>query len=425
MSSDWFKNRGFSDQKLALLASLLDEEGVRQAPALKPISRDRELPLSSAQMRLWLFDQLEPGSSAYNIPVRHDFTGHFDLAAFEHSLSEIVRRHEALRTYYLRVDGRPVQKIAPPELFRVPVLDLQDLPQTAREQELARLASAHARQPFDLGNAPLLRAQLLKLSPEEHVLLLNVHHIAFDWWSFGVFEKELAALYDAFSGGAKDVPLPDLPVQYVDFTAWQQEQLQDEVLQQQLDYWQDKLSGELSPLELPSDHPRPAIQTYRGSIVVSALSRKLTDAIKALSHREGVTLFATLLAAFKALLQRYTGEEDILVGVPIAGRNRPEAEELIGFFVNTLVMRTDLSGDPSFRQLLRRVHETALGAYAHQDLPFEKLVEVLNPPMQPLQLHGLEDRRTMLDSGTAKFDLTLYAIEEPSGLSFTCEYNSD
>ena len=444
MSSDWFKNRGFSDQKLALLASLLDEEGVRQAPALKRISRDGELPLSSAQMRLWLFDQLEPGSSAYNIPVRHDFTGHFDLAAFEHSLSEIVRRHEALRTYYLRVDGRPVQKIAPPELLRVPVLDLQDLPQTAREQEVARLASAHARQPFDLGNAPLLRAQLLKLSPEEHVLLLNVHHIAFDWWSFGVFEKELAALYGAFLRGEEPSLLPDLPLQYVDFTAWQQERLQGEILQEQLDYWHKKLSGELPPLELPTDRPRPAIQTYNGSFLCSALSKKLTEALKTLSQREGVTLFATLLAAFKVLLQRYTGEDDILVGAPIAARNRAEIEGLIGFFVNTMVLRTDLSGDPTFRQFLRRVQETTLGAYAHQDLPFEKLVEVLNPkrdssrspmfqvmlsmlntPMQPLHLSGLQHRRTMLDSGTSKFDLTLYAIEEPTGMSFTCEYNTD
>jgi amino acid adenylation domain-containing protein len=448
VSKESFIDRGFSEQKLALLASLLEQEGVAPLPALKPISRDLELPLSSAQMRLWLFDQLEPESAAYNIPVRHDFKGAFNLAAFERSLSEIVRRHEALRTCYLRIDGRPVQKIAAPDSIRVPVVDLQaklqGLPEAAREQELATLALAYARDPFDLGKAPLLRARLLRVAPDEHVLLLNVHHIAFDWWSFGVFEKELAALYDAFCGGAKDSPLPDLLVQYVDFTAWQQEQLQGEVLQHHLDYWQDKLSGELPPLELPTDNPRPAIHTYRGSIVVSALSRKLTDAIKALSHREGVTLFATLLAAFKALLQRYTREEDILVGVPIAGRNRPEAEELIGFFVNTLVMRTDLSGDPTFRQLLRRVHETALGAYAHQELPFEKLVEVLNPkrdssrsplfqvmlsmlntPMQPLQLHGLEDRRTMLDSGTSKFDLTLYAIEEPSGLSFTCEYNTD
>jgi amino acid adenylation domain-containing protein len=441
-------DRGFSEQKLALLASLLEEEGVAPPSALKRIPRDLELPLSSAQMRLWLFDQLEPESAAYNIPIRHDFKGPFNLAAFERSLTEIVRRHEALRTYYLRMDGRPVQKIAAPEPIRVAVVDLQTklqrLTEAACEQQLANLALEYAREPFDLGKAPLLRARLLKIAPDKNVLLLNVHHIAFDWWSCGVFERELAALYDAFSSGEKDSPLPDLPVQYVDFTAWQREQSRGEVLEQNVGYWQKKLSGELPPMELPTDQPRPAVQTYRGSIVSSTLSKKLTEAIKALSHREGVTLFATLLAGFKILLQRYTAEDDILVGVPIAGRNRPEAEGLIGFFVNTLVMRTDLSGDPTFRQLLRRVHETALGAYSHQDLPFERLVEVLNPkrdssrsplfqvmlsmlntPMQPLQLRGLEDRRTMLDSGTSKFDLTLYAIEEPSGLSFTCEYNTD
>jgi hypothetical protein len=369
-------DRGFSEQKLALLASLLEEEGLAPPPALKRIARDLELPLSSAQMRLWLFDQLEPESAAYNIPVRHDLKGPLNVEAFERSLTEIVRRHEALRTYYLRIDGRPVQKIASPESIRVPVFDLQaklqSLPEAAREQRLANLALEYAREPFDLGKAPLLRARLLRVAPDEHVLLLNVHHIAFDWWSFGVFERELAALYDAFSGGEKESPLPDLPLQYVDFAAWQQQQLQGEVLQQHLDYWKTKLSGELPPLELPTDQPRPAVQTYRGSIVVSALSKKLTEALKALSQREGVTLFATLLAAFKVLLQRYTGQDDILVGAPIAGRNRPEAEELIGFFVNTLVMRTDLSGDPAFRQLLRRVHDTALGALRASGSPLRK-----------------------------------------------------
>src|SRR5271155_3453395 len=216
MSEDRLKNRSFSAQKLALLASLLDEEGLRQAPSLQRISRDGELPLSSSQMRLWLFDQLEPGSSAYSIPVRHDFKGPFDIAAFERSLSEIVRRHEVLRTCYLRIDGRPVQKIVPPESFRLPVIDLQEsLPDAAREQEVASLASAFAKQPIELGNAPLLRASLLKLSPDEHVLLLSLHHIAYDWWSFGVFEKELAALYEAFRQGESS-PLPELLLQYID-----------------------------------------------------------------------------------------------------------------------------------------------------------------------------------------------------------------
>jgi amino acid adenylation domain-containing protein len=442
MNKDSFKSRGFSEQKLALLASMLEEEGVPQARSLEHTPREGELPLSSAQMRLWLFDQLEPASSAYNIPVQHEFKGHFDLVAFERSLCEIVRRHEALRTSYLTIDGRPVQRINPPELFRVPVVDLQGLPKAAREQEVARLASIDARQPFDLGSAPLMRAQLVKLAPDEHLLVLNFHHIAFDWWSVGVFEKELAALYDSFLRGEAS-PLPELPLQYVDFAAWQRQQQQGEILQEQLDYWQKKLSGTL-PLGLPTARPRPAIQTYNGSFLSSTLSGKLTESLKTLSQREGITVFTTLLAAFKILLQRYTGQDDILVGAPIAGRNSAEIEGLIGFFVNTLVMRTDLSGDPTFRQLLRRVQETTLGAYAHQDLPFEKLVEVLNPersashspmfqvmlsmlntPVQPLHLSGLQHRRILPPNGASKFDLTLFALEEPQGLSFICEYNTD
>ena len=238
-------------------------------------------------------------------------------------------------------------------------------------------------------------------------------------------------------------PLPELLLQYID-CAEQRPQLRSDNRQEDLAYWRKKLSGELPPLELPTDRPRPAVKTSSGSFVSLALSKRLTEALKTLSQREGVTLFATLLAAFNVLLHRYTGGEDILVGAPIAGRNRAEVEELIGFFVNTLVMRTDLSGDPTFLQLLRRVHETALGAFKHQDMPFEKLVEILNPkrdasrspmfqvmlsmlntPMQPLQLSGLQHRRTMLDSGTSKFELTLFALEESGELSLTCEYNTD
>ncbi|MFZ0538832.1 MAG: amino acid adenylation domain-containing protein, partial [Candidatus Sulfotelmatobacter sp.] len=444
MNKDSFKGRGFSEQKLALLASMLAEEGVPEAPSLKRIPRDGELPLSSAQMRLWLFDQLEPASSAYNIPVQYEFIGHFDVVAFERSLTEIVRRHEALRTSYLRVDGRPVQKINPPELFRIVVVDLQSLPKAAREREVTRLVSIDARQSYDLGNAPLLRARLLKLAYDEHVLLLNFHHIAFDWWSVGVFEKELAALYGSFLRGKETSPLPELPLQYVDFAAWQRRWLQGEILQEHLDYWQKKLSGTLPVLELPTEHPRPAVQTYNGSFSRSTLSGKLTESLKTLSQREGITLFTTLLAAFKVLLQRYTGQDDILVGAPIAGRNSAEIEGLIGFFVNTLVMRTDLSGDPTFRQLLQRVQETTVGAYAHQDLPFDKLVEVLNPernashnpmfqvmlsmlntPAQPMHLPGLQHRRILPPNGASKFDLTLFALEESGGLSFICEYNTD
>jgi aspartate racemase len=414
-----------------------------QPPTIVRVTRDGELPLSFAQLRLWLLDRLDPNTATYNVPSCFRLKGKFSLAAFEQSLTEIVRRHEALRTCFRAVEGRPVQQIAAPAPFHVSVVDLKGLPEPVREEEVARLALDGARQPFDLGKAPLMRATLFKLAAKEQVLLLNMHHIAFDGWSWGVFERELTALYKAFLNG-KPSPLPELSIQYADFAAWQREWLQAEVLHAQLDYWKEKLSGSLPVLDLPTDHPRPGLQTFNGSTVSSMLSPKLTQGLKTLSRREGVTLFVTLLAAFQVLLQRYTGQEDLLVGTPIANRNRAETEGLIGLFMNTLVMRSDLSGALTFRELLGRVQETALGAYAHQDLPFEKLVEELNPPrdlgrspifqvllsllntpMQPLELSGLELRRMKADSGTSKFDLSLYATEIPEGLRCAFEYNTD
>ncbi len=411
-------------------------------PPIDRTPRDKELPLSFAQMRLWLLDRLSPETATYIIQECFRLKGEFNLAAFEQSLTDIVRRHEALRTCFLTVDGRPVQKIAPPEPFQICVVDLQGLPEAA-QQEAARLALADARRPFDLSKAPLIRATLLKLAAEEQVLLLMMHHIVFDEWSFGVFERELSVLYKAFLRGQAS-PLPELPIQYADFAVWQREWLQGEVLQAQLDYWKEKLGGNLPVLELPMDRPRPGLLTHNGSIVTFLLSPDLAERLKTLSRLEGTTLFVTLLAAFKVLLLRYTGQEDLLVGTPIANRSRPEIEGLIGFFVNTLVMRSDLSGNPSFRELLKRVQETALGAYAHQDLPFEKLVQELNPerdlsrsqilqvlfsflntPTQPFELPGLEPIRIKSDNGTSKFDLSLYAIETPEGVSCTFEYNTD
>ena len=443
MSRYSFTTASVPEEKLVLLARLFEEEGIPPAPVMACIRRDSEFLLSSAQMRLWLFDQLEPGSPAYNIVVRYDLTGHLEVAALELSLNEIVRRHEVLRTSYLKVDGRPVQKIGVPEPLRIPVVDLQGLPEVAQEEETARVIALDAARPFDLGKPPLVRALLFRWELGKHVLMLNVHHIAFDWWSLGVFEQELVRFYNGSVRGEAS-PLPELPVQYVDFAAWQQELLQSDVLGPQLDYWKGRLSGALPVLELPTDRPRPPVQTYKGSSVSAVFSDRLTESLKILSHREGVTLFVTLLAAFKVLLHRYTGQDDMLVGAPIANRNRPETEGLIGFFVNTLVMRTDLSCDPTFRELLRRVQDTAVGAYANQDLPFEKLVEVLNPhrdtsrsplfqvmlsmlntPAQPLALHGLQHSRAWIDSGTSRFDLTLYVLEEAGGLTCTFEYNTD
>jgi len=415
----------------------------RLPPPIQPASRDRDLPLSFAQTRLWLLDRLEPDTAAYNIQSRFVLNGKLDLAAFDRGLTEILRRHEALRTYFAMAGGNPVQKIAPPEPLRATIIDVQSVPEPEREKEAARLALAEAKQPFDLSKAPLIRATLLKLAPEKHVLLLNIHHIASDEWSLGVFVKEFSALYKAFLQGQAS-PLPELPVQYADYAVWQRDWLQGEVLQSQLDYWKEKLKGSLPVLELPSDRPRPNIQTHNGSTVSSLLPRELADQLNALSRREGVTLFIALMAGFQVLLQRYTGQEDLLVGTPIANRSRVEIEGSIGFFVNTLVLRNDLSNDPTFLELMKRVQDAALGAYAHQDLPFEKLVQELNPdrdlsrspilqvlfsflntPMQPIDLPGLEAMQVQADGTASKYDLSLYAIETPHGVSCMFEYNTD
>lgn len=354
-----------------------------QPPVIKRLPRGGDLSVSFAQARLWLLNEFEPdGGIAYNVPLLFVLEGNLNLAILEQSLSEIVRRHEVLRAYFLAKDGQPVQKIAGAEPVKIAVVDLQALPEVARQKEADRITLSHARQPFDLRQAPLVRATLLTLFPEEQVLLVIVHHIVFDGWSIGVFERELSTLYNAYLAGTAP-PLPELPIQYVDFAAWQREWFQGEVLERQLRYWKEKLSGSLPVLELPADRPRPAVQTYNGSKLSFTISKELTEALKILSQREGVTLFVTLLAAFDVLLLRYSGQEDLLVGTPIANRNRAEIEELVGFFTNTLVLRSDLSNNPTFRELLRRVHETALGAYAHQDLPFEKLVEELNPHREP------------------------------------------
>jgi amino acid adenylation domain-containing protein len=414
-----------------------------EPPAIRRIPRDADLPLSFAQSRLWVLDQLEPGGIAYNIPSFFRFKGDFNHAVFEESLTELERRHEVLRTYYPSVDGRPVQKIATPGRVKIPLIDLQPLPQTARYKEALRLASVLATKPFVLGKVPLIRATLLKLAPDEHVLLLNIHHIIFDGWSASIFVRELSLLYQAFLDGQPS-PLPELPIQYVDFAKWQGDWLQGEVLRAQMDYWKKQLAGELPVLELPTDRSRPAVQTFNGANVRFAFPKLLTDAMATLSRKEGVTLFVTLLAAFNVLLLRYTGQEDILVGTPIANRNRAEIEGLIGFFANTLVMRTDLSGDPSFRTLLRRVHSTALDANAHQDVPFEKLVEELRPvrdlsrtpivqvmfsflnkPIPPFKLPGLDPTWMEFQDGAARFDLSLNLDETEQGLAGSWSYNTD
>ncbi|MBW4592776.1 MAG: amino acid adenylation domain-containing protein [Brasilonema angustatum HA4187-MV1] len=406
-------------------------------------SQQNPAPLSFAQERLWFLDQLQPAQSLYNEPYAFRLKGSLKLTALTHSLNEIVQRHEILRTNFTMVDGQPFQVIAPTLALALPIVDLQLLPEDELEAEVQRLTTDEQARPFDLANDPLVRVTLLQLDEAQYVLLFTMHHIVCDQWSFGVIIQEIVAFYKAFSKGQPS-PLPELPIQYADFAVWQRQWLQGEVREAQLSYWKQQLSSTPSILELPTDRPRPAVQTNRGAKQSLILSKSLTEALKILSQQEKATLFMTLLAAFGTLLYRYTGQDDILVGTTISGRNRSEIEELIGFFVNTLVMCTDLSGTPSFREILNRVREVALGAYANQDLPFEQLVEKLQPkrnlshtplfqvmfqlqntPTTTLELPSLTLSPLEFDKETAKFDLTLGMVEKEQGLIGTLTYNTD
>ena len=401
------------------------------------------LPTSFSQQRLWFFSQFEPGNPFYNMPAAVLLKGSLNVETLKRSFQETVRRHEALRTTFGTVDGKPVQVIHPTLNFALPVTDLRELPPAKREAEVQKLIAAAALQHFNLAKGPLLRANLLHLDSEEYILLLTLHHIVFDGWSIGVWLRELAALYEAFSTG-KPSPLAELPIQYADFAVWQREWLGGDRARIDLAYWKQQLEGAPPLLELPTDRPRPAVQTYRGAKHSFLLSKALTEALNSLSRQENVTLFMTLLAAFKTLLYRYTGQADIVVGAPIANRNRAELEELIGFFVNTLVLRTDLSDTPTFRELLARIREVTLEAYAHQDLPLEQLVEELQPqrdlsynplfqvsfvlqnaPLPIQHLPGMTLTVLEVDNQTSKFDLTVNLEEKPDGISANFEYSTD
>jgi amino acid adenylation domain-containing protein len=416
-----------------------------QAPPILPVPRDRNLPLSFAQERLWLVDRLEPNNTAYNMPAALRLVGSLNIAALEQSFNEIVRRHEVLRTTFTVVDGQPIQVIAPSLTLKIPLVDLQALPETEREAEVLRLAAQETQLPFDLAHGPMLRVTLVKLGLSEHVLLLTMHHIVFDAWSQGVFIQELAALYDAFDGGQPS-PLPELSIQYADFAHWQRQWLQGEVLENLLSYWQQQLAGAPTTLDLKKIAGESSRATLQQESTTQSfvLPANLSETLKTLSRQEGVTLFMTLLAAFQTLLYRYTNQDDIVVGTDIANRNQAELEPLIGFFINLLVLRTDLSGNPSFRALLGRVREVALGAYAHQDMPFAKLVEVLRPdrrssttplfqvlfvlentPMAALKLSDLTINVLDIDTGKAKFDLALFMEETEQGLVGHWKYNTD
>jgi amino acid adenylation domain-containing protein len=430
-----------TDRPLADLSP--QEKRALLAEQLSKRKKSRTFPTSFAQQRLWLVDQLEPGSAFYNVPVATRLKGPLDTQALERSLAEIVRRHEALRTTISVVEGEPVQVVAPSVEASLPVVDLRHLHEEAREVEAHRLAEEEARTPFDLAQGPLIRTTLLRIGEQDHMLLLTMHHIVSDGWSMQVFYEEMESLYNAYIAGQPS-PLPELPVQYADYAVWQREWLQGETLKAQLDYWKVQLAGAPPLLELPTDRPRPPAQTYGGGHETIHLPVSLARQLEALGRREGATLFMVLLAAFDTLLHRYTGQSDVVVGSPIAGRTRQEIEGLVGFFVNTLVLRTSFEGDPTFRETIRRVRETALGAYDHQDVPFERLVEELQPErslgrtpffqvMFVLQnaaisdpkLQGIESHTFIVDSGTAKFDLSLDMLNDEEGLHGVLEYNLD
>ena len=424
-------------------AALRDRPG-DGAPPLLPLPRDgRPLPLSFAQERLWFLSQLEAESALYSVPGALRLTGPLDVAALERTLEELVRRHESLRTTFVFRDGVPGQVVADATRPALPLDDLSALPPEEREAEARRRVNDEARRPFDLVRGPLFRARLLRLAPEEHVLVLVMHHVVSDGWSLGVLFREVGALYAALAAG-EEPRLPELPVQYADFAAWQRAWLGGGVLSGQLAYWRERLADAPAVLELPTDRPRRAVYRYVGAQETRLLPAALADRLRELSRREGATLFMTLLGAFQLLLTRYSGQEDLVVGTPIAGRTQAEVEGLIGFFINTLVLRTDLSGDPGFTELLARVRETTLGAYAHQDVPFERLVEELQPerslsytplfqvmfalqniPGLSFRLPGLTLDSVEVDTGTNKFDLTLFAQEIPEGIHLVLGHSSD
>ncbi len=432
-------------EKRALFEIMLREQGVDLSQIMiTPQDRETDVfPLSFSQQRLWFLDRLEPGSPLYNINSVIRMRGNIDVGALQQSFNHLVDRHEVLRTYFIEKDGQALQKILPGLKLDMPVIDLQDTPADAIDQRLHEQAIAESLKPFDLSKGPLLRTTLLKFAEDHHALLLTMHHIVSDNWSTGLIVREILELYRAFSEKRKP-DLAELPVQYADFAVWQRKWLQDKVLEMQLDYWREKLQKAPSLIQLPTDHPRPAYQTHNGDYLTFEIGRQDKEALKKLTRGEEVTLFMALLAAFDILLYRYSGQDDILVGTPIANRNRSETENVLGFFVNTLVMRADFSEKPAFKDLLKQVKEDNLGAQDHQDIPFETLVEALQPerdmshspffqtmfvlnnaPVEKLNIAGMALEVIEIENKTAKFDLVLNALETDDAIQFKLEYNTD
>ena len=420
----------------------LEEKGLRRLP-IEPVSRMEDLPLSFSQQRLWFLDQMEPGNPFYNIPAAFRLKGPLQPEVFQQAVQEVVRRHEILRTKIETVDGKPRQVVLETLSVDMPVETHSNLLETERTALIEKEGFAMARQGFRLDQPPLFRLKILRFAPDDHAVLISMHHIISDGWSMGILVREIAGHYQAFREGLPS-PLPPLPIQYADYAAWQRRWMDSEAFQTQLRYWKEKLADSPPVLELPTDRPRPPIPSFKGSVYAFRIDAELTRKLLRLCQETDTTLFMCLLAAFATLLYRYSRQTDINIGTPIANRNRLEIEPLIGFFVNTLVLRTDLSGGVSFRELLERVRQTALEAYAHQDVPFEKIVDVLNIPRDvshsPLfqvmfslnnirarkqQFSDLQVTPIILHSGTAKFDLTLEVNEQEDGLSALVEYNTD
>ncbi|MET0400290.1 MAG: amino acid adenylation domain-containing protein, partial [Longimicrobiaceae bacterium] len=420
-----------------------DAAPAAESPPLVPVSREESLPLSFAQQRLWFIDRLEPGSPAYNLPLPLRLRGPLDARVLARTLGEVVRRHEALRTVFDAAGPEPVQVVRPAAPVPLPAADLSGLAEDAREAEARRIVADDSRRPFDLRRGPLLYARLLRLAPEDHVLAVAMHHVVSDGWSVGVLFREMAALYGAFVRGAPS-PLPELPVQYADFAVWQRAWLAGDALERQLAWWRERLAGAPAVLEIPTDRPRRPAPGSRAALVARTLPGEAADRVRALARREGATLYMVLLAALDVLLARWSGGDDVVVGTPIANRTRRETEGLIGFFVNTLALRADLSGDPTFREVLERLRESTLGAYQHQDLPFERLVEELGVerslahtplfqvvfavddgggtprPLGPVRVEHYE-----AGGDAAKFDLAVAAVDRGAELEVAFTFRAE
>ncbi|MCK5056387.1 MAG: non-ribosomal peptide synthetase, partial [Candidatus Aminicenantes bacterium] len=434
-----------SERKPELIAFLRKAEAAtrQRPPALQPFPRQERMPLSFSQQRLWFLDQWEPGNPGLNIPGALSITGPLDVSILEKSLRLVVHRHESLRTTFGSGDGKPFQTIKPTVPVLLPLVDIAALTPNDREIHLRKLLTEQVHLRFDLNSGPLFHFLLIKRGKNEYIFLFIFHHIISDGWSIGLFTEELTTLYRAFSGN-KLSPLPELPVQYIDFALWQRDWLTGEVVERQLSYWKEQLGENLPDLEFPTDFPRPAKQSGCGECHSIRLSQTLSERLTTLANKEQCTLFMVLLTGFYILLSRYSGQEDIVVGSPVAGRNWREVEGIFGFFLNSLALRTDLSGDPGFIELMDRVKTVTLGAYSHQDIPFEKLLEELAPerdlsrtpifqvffnminlPGGEIELPGLKIEDFPLPVMGTKFDFTIYASQQDKGILFNLVYSTD